>query len=114
MNSSSTRVYSLNQRPSGVRPGRPRRRLTVGRLVALALILYAVGLFINQTLALSALTQQEQILLEEIAALEGRQEELRRQVALLQSDVSIERLAREELGLTRSDEIAYAIYSQNQ
>ena len=94
-----------------MRERRGGRRLT--GLLALAALLVvvvtAVGIFpFRQIIAdrRSVTLAQEQLL-----ALRAENEHLEGQVAVLQTDEEVERLAREQFGLVRPGEIAYVVVS---
>jgi cell division protein FtsB len=78
-------------------------------LTALAVVVTAVGIFpFRQIIAdrRSVSLAQEQLL-----ALRAENEHLEAQVAVLETDEEVERLAREQFGLVRPGEIAYVVVS---
>jgi cell division protein FtsB len=93
-----------------VKERRGGRTLTVVLiLAALAVVVTAVGIFpFRQIIAdrRSVSLAQEQLL-----ALRAENEHLEAQVAVLETDDEVERLAREQFGLVRPGETAYVVVS---
>lgn len=89
------------------------RRRTLSGLLALAalvaVVVTAAGIFpFRQIIADRRTVSLAQ---EKLLALRGENSHLEAEVAALQSDVEVERLAREQFGLVRPGEIAYVVVS---
>ena len=86
---------------SNIRKKRSFRWMKMLVLVAIFLGLIRIGGQIKQ---FRALQDQEQVLLADLAAVEAVYDEKQEQIALLNEDAYIERLARERLGMILSGE----------
>lgn len=75
-------------------------------IIAITLTLSLVVDFGRKATASYRVRQQEASLEQEIAALEARQQELKEQKALVQSDAFVEQWARQEMHLVRAGETA--------
>ncbi len=85
---------------------RPRHRVVVGLLVSVVLVGFLlVGVFPTR----AWLAQRDELSArhEELDALEAEQDDIQSQVDRLQTPEEIERIAREEYGMTRRDETAF-------
>lgn len=93
-----------NQQTNSVR--RRRRRLTTRFWLIIGLLVfgYAAVSYTTGFLEIWRLRQEIQRVELEIAATKTRNEQLRHELAYLQSDEYIEKVAREELGLVRPGE----------
>ena len=102
---------AADARPSPIEAFPRRRRLTPLLLFfgALALVGYFVFTAMDGVLNTNTLDARVVVLREEIDDLEWQADQLEALVAFLDSDEYIERVAREELGLVRVGEEAFAI-----
>jgi cell division protein FtsB len=86
------------------RRSRPLRRLVLGAVVVVVALLAAASFQSYRDLAKSR--SREALVAARVAATEERIADLRRRVAALRADpATLERLAREELGMVRPDDV---------
>lgn len=90
------------------------KRAQVPRLFVLATLLGCLGLIgwsvaalIQQETELRAVARESQVLETQLAAIQGRNSQLRSEIVRLGSDDYIETVARQQLGLIRPGEIPY-------
>jgi len=97
--------------PRNRKKRRKRWRLTprFWVIVGTAFFIYMSFSYVTNFVQIWRIEQQIRRIEEEISRAEARNEELRRELAYLQSDEYIERIAREELGLVRPGETAVII-----
>ncbi len=82
-------------------------------LVLLVLIVgYSSWILINQQLTISALNTDLTVAQERLSTAKNENQQLRDENVLLSDDAYVEKLAREELGMTRQGEMPY-IYAAN-
>lgn len=82
-------------------------------LIAILVIVgYCSCILINQQLTLSALNSDIENARERLATAQSENQKLKEENQLLTDDVYVEKLAREELGMTRQGEMPY-IYAAN-
>lgn len=94
---------ALQLRPGLRAGGRSLISLVIG-LVMLALIGLLVANFVGQVLQSARLEAELEAREAEVAALEAENRELEAAVAYAESDVNVERIAREQLGMARPED----------
>lgn len=99
-------MRDLMRKTATLERARPKQRRgrTLIVLAVAAMILYA---FAGQELRLLAVRAQERSLEESIRAQEMKNQILKEQIGILQSDEYIEKVAREQLGWIKKGEIQY-------
>ena len=103
------RAEALRERRARVRATAEYRAKAVIGVVAILAFLFG---FAGREIRLIALKMEERRLEEEIQAYKARNELLKEQLRVLQSDEYIEKVAREQLGWTKPGEIQYVLPSK--
>ncbi|MGE5561115.1 MAG: FtsB family cell division protein [Chloroflexota bacterium] len=91
------------------RVARPRRRFRfrLGRWLAIAGIVYGLVMFGTQEVKLFRMRSQVGALKQQIQQTQADNERLQQEIQQLNGDAYIEKAAREELGMIKSNEVTY-------
>jgi len=84
-----------------------RRKINFKKLLYLILILYMVFIFIQQQITIYHLDKQKMEMQKEMNTLLEQNKALKEQIKYVKSKEYIEKVAREELGLVKDNEIIY-------
>lgn len=104
-----TKVIRFEQVKRTRRAARPKRRFRFkpGRWLAIAAVVYTLVMFGNQELHLFKMRSEFGRLKGQIEQVQADNEQLRREIQQLNGDAYIEKAAREELGMVKSNEVTY-------
>lgn len=97
---------------SSLREKKRRRGFSWYFLLLAAVVVYSVWTLTDQQLTLGELSDDMAAAQDRLQSARTENQQLKEENALLYDDAYIEKLAREELGMTRRDEMPY-IYADN-
>lgn len=84
-----------------------RKRFSWFRLICLLLVGYAAYLSIQQQLELNAIRKEKEAAQAQLLQLQQNNADLKEEAELLQQPKYVEKLAREQLGLTKPGEVLF-------